>query len=96
VSYVRHDKGEVVPKDRDVGVVGPVAGFGDGQGAFGQRPGLPRLPQCPQDEGEIAQIDGDVGVVGSVAGFADGQGAFGQRPGLPRLPQVLQDEGEVV
>ena len=55
--------GEVVQVGGDVGVVGSVGGFVDGQGPFWQRPGRGRLTQVPQDQGEVVQVGGDVGVV---------------------------------
>src|SRR5690349_10574767 len=78
------------------GVVGAVAGFGDGQGTFGQGSGGAGLTQVVQDLGEGVQAGGDGGVVGAVAGFSDGQGTFGQGSGGAGLTQVAQDLGEGV
>ena len=58
-------------------MVGSVGGFGDGQGAFGQRTRGGRITEIMQDPGEVVQPDADGGVVGPVGGFGDGQGAFG-------------------
>ena len=57
-------------------MLGPVSGFGDGQGAFGQRAGGGEITELPQDQGEVGQAGADVGVLGPVRGFGDGQGAF--------------------
>ena len=87
---IDREEAEISPQYCGCGVVGTVGGLGDGQGPFGQRPGLGQLPQVLQDGGEVAQAGGDGGVVGAVGGLGDGQGPFGQRPGLGQLPQVLQ------
>ena len=76
-------KARVFRADADVGVLGPVGGFGDGQGAFGQRPGGGQITEIPQDHGEVVQEGADAGMLGPVRGFGDGQGAFQQGPGLP-------------
>ena len=55
LAQVLPDEGEVVQVGADGGVVGAVGGLGDGQGPFGQRPGLLRLAQVLPDEGEVVQ-----------------------------------------
>ena len=35
------------------GVIGSVGSFGDGEGAFGERPCFGRLAEVPQDQGEV-------------------------------------------
>ena len=61
------------------GVVRPVCGFGDGQGAFGQRAGGGEITEIPHDPGEGVQGGAHGGVLGPVRGFGGGQGAFGSR-----------------
>ena len=36
-------------------MLGPVGGFGDGQGAFGQRAGGGQITEIAQDRGEVVQ-----------------------------------------
>ena len=59
-----------------VGVLGPVRGFGEGQGAFGQRAGGGEITELPQNPGEVVQAGADGGVLGPICGFGEGQGAF--------------------
>ena len=80
-------------KALDIRVFGAVGGFGDGQGAFGQRSGGGQITEIAQDRGEVVQGGADVGVLGPVSGFGDGQGAFGQRAGGGRITEILQDPG---
>ena len=84
------DPGEVVQPDGDVGVVGAVGGFGEGQGPFGQRAGRGRVAELLQDRRRGCSARWRPGVVGAVGGFGEGQRPFGQRAGRGRVAEVSQ------
>ena len=68
LPQVPQDEGEVVQADGDVGVVGAVGGLGDGQGPFGQRPGLGQPGMDLQVGGGAIQQPGSSAPAASCAG----------------------------
>ena len=95
ITQIAQDQGEVVQAGADGGVLGPVGGFGDGQGAFGSA-GRGEITETAQDPGEGVHVDADVGVLGPVGGFGDGQGAFGQRAGRGEITEIRRITARVV
>ena len=85
------DDAQVGEGDGDLGVVGPVRGLLDGQGAFQGGAGGGQLTQLPLDDAQAGEGDGDLGVVGPVGDLLDGQGAFQGGAGGGQLTQLPPD-----
>ena len=90
ITEITRMPARVFRANADVGVLGPVGGFGDGQGAFSQRQGRGEITETAHHPGEGVQGGADGGVLGPVRGFRGGQRPFGQWPGLPEPALGMQ------
>ena len=89
-------KGEVVERGADRGVVGAERLLGDRQGALVQRLGLGGAALAVVQHGEVVERLADIGVVGAERLLEERQGALVQRLGLGGAALALVQPGEVV